>query len=105
MLAVIQTGGKQYIVKENDVISVEKLPGAEGEIVKFGNVLLISDEEGRTVSLGKPNVAGAEVTGKILEQGRSPKISVVKFRAKVRYKRNVGHRQHFTKVKIEAIKK
>lgn len=105
MLAVIQTGGKQYVVKENDVISVEKLPGAPGETVKFSNVLLVSDEEGKAVSLGKPSVSGAEVTGKILEQGRSPKISVIKFKAKVRYKRNVGHRQDFTKVKIEAIKK
>jgi len=105
MLAVVQIGGKQYIVKENDVIAVEKLPGEAGDAVKFGNVLLIFDEEGKAISLGKPNVAGAEVVARILEQGRTPKIAVIKFKAKVRYKRNVGHRQHFTKVKIEAIKK
>lgn len=105
MIAVIQTGGKQYIVKENDVITVEKLPGQAGDAVKFDSVLLMADAEGSQVSLGKPNVAGAVVTGKIIEQGRSEKIPVIKFKAKVRYKRNVGHRQAFTKIKIEAIKK
>lgn len=105
MIAVIQTGGKQYIVKENDVITVEKLPGEAGDAVKFDSVLLIADAEGHSVSLGKPTVSGAEVLGRIAEQGRSVKVPVIKFKAKVRYKRNVGHRQAFTKIKIEQIKK
>lgn len=105
MIAVIQTGGKQYIVKEQDVIKVEKLPGGAGETIKFNNVLLVGDPEGTSVSLGRPVVSGAEVLGRILEQGKAKKISVIKFKSKVRYKRNVGHRQPFTKVKIEKIVK
>lgn len=105
MIAVIQTGGKQYIVKERDIITVEKLPEAVGDTVKFDQVLLVADALGASVAIGRPNVSGAEVIGKILEQGRAKKISVIKFKAKVRYKRNVGHRQHFTKVKIEKIVK
>lgn len=105
MIAVIQTGGKQYIVKENDTITVEKLLGEVGDTVKFNQVLLVADPDGASVAIGRPNVSGVEVVGHILEQGRAKKISVIKFKAKVRYKRNVGHRQHFTKVKIEQIKK
>lgn len=105
MIAVIQTGGKQYIVKEGDSILVEKLSGEPGETIKFSHVLLVSDPEGTSVSLGRPHLTGAEVSGKIVEQGRAKKVSVIKFKSKVRYKRNVGHRQPFTKVKIEQIKK
>lgn len=105
MIAVIQTGGKQYIVKEKDIITVEKLPEAVGATVKFDQVLLVADPDGASVVLGRPNISGAEVVGHILEQGRAKKISVIKFKAKVRYKRNVGHRQHFTKVRIEKITK
>ncbi len=105
MIAVIQTGGKQYLVKEKDIITVEKLSGVPGDTVKFGQVLLVGESDGANVTVGAPVVAGAEVTGKILEQGNAPKISVIKFKAKVRYKRNVGHRQPFTKIKIERITK
>lgn len=105
MIAVIQTGGKQYIVKENDTITVEKLPGAVGDAVSFAKVLLLADPDGASVSVGRPTVTGAEVLGHILEQGRAVKIPVIKFKAKVRYKRNVGHRQPFTKVRIEKITK
>lgn len=103
MLAVIATGGKQYIVKENDIITVEKLSGNPGETVRFSNVLLLSNPDGGAIAIGRPNVPGALVEGKITEQGRAEKISVVKFKSKVRYKRRVGHRQPFTKVKIEKI--
>lgn len=84
---------------------MEKLPGNVGETIKFSQVLLLSNPDGSTVTLGKPHVSGAEVSGKILEQGLGEKISVVKFKSKVRYKRRVGHRQPFTKVKIETISK
>ncbi|NQU83724.1 MAG: 50S ribosomal protein L21 [Parcubacteria group bacterium] len=103
MLAVIKTGGKQYKVKEGDTLKIEKIAGEEGGSVLFTEVLLISDEDGTKVNLGAPLLEGAEVSAKILEQGRAKKVSVVKYKPKTRYKRNVGHRQPFTKVQIESI--
>lgn len=83
---------------------VEKLAGSPGETVSFSNVvLLLSNPDGTGVQVGKPTVAGAIVEGKITEHGLGKKVSVVKFKAKVRYKRRVGHRQQFTKIKIEKI--
>ena len=102
MIAVIKTGGKQYIVKEGTTLNVEKLSGETGGTIIFDQVLLMGDEGGE-VKVGTPTVAGAKVEATILEQGRAPKITVIKYKRKVRYKRKVGHRQHFTKVKIEKI--
>ena len=102
MIAVIQTGGKQYIVKQGSVLKVEKLPGAIGEKITFDHVLLAGDP-GAEVKIGAPNVASAKVEATVLEQGRLPKVMVIKYKRKVRYKRKVGHRQDFTKVKIEKI--
>lgn len=104
MLAVIKTGGKQYKIKEGSILNIEKIAGKEGDEIKFGEVLLISDEDGKKVSVGTPLVEGAEVSAKILEQGRAKKVSVIKYKPKVRYKRNVGHRQPFTKIEITKIK-
>lgn len=97
-IAVIKTGGKQYKVKERQVLKIEKLSAVAGEMVKF-NTLLVADDDGGKVDIGKPSL-GEKVEGKILESGKGKKISVIKFKSKVRYKRNVGHRQPFTKVEI-----
>lgn len=102
MLAVIKTGGKQYIVKEGTTLMVEKLTGEKGGKIAFDQVLLMGDEGGE-VKVGMPTVAGAKVEATILEHGRAPKITVIKYKRKVRYKRKIGHRQHYTKVKIEKI--
>ena len=102
MIAVIQTGGKQYIVKEGTILKVEKLPGEKGGVVVFDRVLLMGDE-GSEVKVGTPTVTGAKVAAVIEEQGRADKVVVIKYKRKVRYKRKVGHRQHFTKVRIEKI--
>lgn len=101
-IAVIKTGGKQYKVKEKDVIKVEKLPVEEGKTITFDDVLLIADEKGSDVQVGTPTVS-AKVTGKVLEQGRAKKIDVVKYKSKTRYHKKYGHRQPFTKVAIEKI--
>lgn len=116
-IAVIKTGGKQYIVKEGTILKVEKLPGEVGGAVVFDNVLLMGEEpaqisaeqklqsgKGGEVKIGAPAVEGAKVEGTIIEQGRGKKITVIKFKRKVRYKRKKGHRQQFTKIKIDKLK-
>lgn len=101
--AVMKTGGKQYIVREGDVLSLEKLEGASGDAISFSEVLLITDETGEGMKLGVPTVAGAKVEGKVMEQGKGKKIFIIKYKPKVHYRRKRGHRQLFTKVKIEKI--
>ena len=100
MYAIIKTGGKQYVVEEGKVISIEKLDVEEGAEVTFDEVLLVSGDD---VKIGAPNVAGAKVTGKVLEQGKERTIRIFKYKAKSNYRRRQGHRQPFTKVKIEKI--
>ena len=102
MFAIIETGGKQYVVEEGRYFSTEKIDKAEGETVEF-DALLVSDDEGKETKVGTPTVSGVKVIGKIMEQGREKKISVIKFKSKSRYRRNVGHRQPYTKVLIEKI--
>ncbi len=101
LYALIETGGKQYRVKEGDTIYVEKLAAEEGETVRFEKVLLIGREEGTII--GKPTVDGASVIGKVEEHGKGKKIRVFKYKPKKNYKRTYGHRQPYTKVKIEKI--
>ena len=100
-LAVIKTGGKQYLVKKGDKIKVEKLPAEEGSVIKFDTLLTI-DENGSRVELGKPLLA-SKVEVKVLKQGQAEKILVTKYKAKTRYRKQVGHRQPFTLVQIEKI--
>lgn len=102
--AVIQTGGKQYKVSEGDVVTIEKLIGdyKEGDKVVFDQVLLTDD--GKSTVVGEPHISGVKVEAELQESGRAKKISVIKFRSKSRYFRNVGHRQPFMKVKITSIK-
>lgn len=100
MYAIIKTGGKQYCVEEGKVITIEKLDVEAGAEVAFDEVLLVS---GDSVKIGQPTVAGAKVTGKVLEQDKGAKIRIFKYKAKSNYRRRQGHRQPFTKVQIEKI--
>jgi large subunit ribosomal protein L21 len=101
MFAVIKTGGKQYCVSEGETLNVEKISGEPGAEVNF-DVLLVADHEGKEVSVGTLKL-NRVATAKILEHGKGEKVNVIKFKSKVRYKRNVGHRQPFTKVQITKI--
>ncbi|MCM8710379.1 50S ribosomal protein L21 [Clostridium sp. SYSU_GA19001] len=101
MYAIIATGGKQYQVKEGDVIYVEKLDGEVDSTIELGNVLAVSKEDGLVV--GKPVVEGASVVAKVLAQGKAKKIIVFKYKRKKDYRRKQGHRQPFTKLSIEKI--
>lgn len=101
MYAVIETGGKQYRVQQGDVVFVEKLDVEEGSNINFENVLVMSKDGDLVV--GKPYVDGAKVEAVVLEQGKAKKIVVFKFKAKKNYRKKQGHRQPFTKVRIENI--
>ena len=101
MYAVIQTGGKQYRVEPGRTLRVEKLEGEAGSQISFDNVLLVAN--GDTINVGAPTVAGAKVTGEILEQGRDKKVIVFHLRRRKAYRRKNGHRQAFSAVKITAI--
>lgn len=101
MYAVIKTGGKQYRVKEGDIIKVETLPQEVGEEVKFLEVLLMG--EGETVACGTPFIPKASVKAEVLAHGRHKKIRIIKFRRRKHYMKRAGHRQDFTQVKIMAI--
>ena len=100
MFAVIRTGGKQYRVAAEDVIRIEKVKGAPGEIVQFGEVLLVG---GESVTLGVPTVAGASVAAEVLEQGRGPKVIAFKKRRRKNSRRKRGHRQEFTLLRVTEI--
>ena len=104
MLAVIATGGKQYPVKEKQLLRIEKLPVGvrKGEKVTFTEVLLTEDSSGK-VTVGTPKVAKAYVEAAIVQDGKADRIRIVKYKAKTRYKRVRGHRQPFTEVRIEKI--
>ncbi len=101
MYAVIRTGGKQYKVAANDVISVEKLPGEAGETIGFDDVLMVG--EGAEATIGTPLVDGARVEATILEQGRGPKIIVFKKQRRKNHRRKKGHRQDLTVLRITDI--
>ena len=101
MYAVIETGGKQYRVKEGDVLRVEKLPCEPGEVVEFDRVLLLSD--GNEVKIGNPTLPGAHVSAQVITQGKSRKILVFKYKPKKNYRKRYGHRQPFTEIQIKKI--
>ena len=103
MFAVIETGGKQYLIKTGDTLKVEKLDTEAGKEVVFDKVLLLAKENGTDVQIGTPYLKGVSIAATVEEQGRSKKLRVVKFKRKVRYKRVKGHRQHFTKVKVKKV--
>lgn len=101
MYAIIKSGGKQYCVKQGDVIEVEKLDLTEGQAeVSFTDVLAVNNG---SMVVGTPNVAGAVVTAEVVEQGKGPKVIIFKYKSKKDYRRKQGHRQPYTKVKITNI--
>jgi large subunit ribosomal protein L21 len=100
MFAVFKTGGKQYRVAAEDVLKVDKVKGEPGEIVEFGEVLVVG---GDNVTLGAPTVSGATVAAEVLEQARGPKIIAFKKRRRKNSRRKIGHRQEFTLVRITEI--
>tara|TARA_Y100000310_G_C20567966_1_gene756506 strand:+ start:672 stop:992 length:321 start_codon:yes stop_codon:yes gene_type:complete len=100
-IAVIKTGGKQYIVRPGQRIKVEKLPKKEGGEVVFHEVLLLDD--GKKAEIGTPKVTGAKVKGKLLKQAKAKKVIVFKFKAKKREKTKKGHRQPYSEVEILSI--
>ena len=100
MFAVIRTGGKQYRVATEDVIKVEKVKGDPGEIVQFGEVLVVGGDD---VTLGEPTIAGASVAAEVLEQGRGAKVIAFKKRRRKNSRRRRGHRQEFTLLRVTEI--
>ena len=103
MHAVIKTGGKQYEVSPGDKLNVETLLVESGEDVVFDEVLLIND--GSNIDVGEPLLAGAKVTAKVIEHGRGDKIRIIKFKRRKHYKRQMGHRQNYTRVEIIGVEK
>jgi large subunit ribosomal protein L21 len=101
--AIIRAGGKQYRVEKGDVVRVERLEGKVGSSVTLDDVLLVSAGEG-DVKVGSPRVAGASVTGTVVEQDRGPKVRVFKYKKRKHYRRTRGHRQHVTAVRIDAVR-
>ncbi|MEA3436229.1 MAG: 50S ribosomal protein L21 [Thermodesulfobacteriota bacterium] len=102
MYAIVDSGGKQYKVKEGEVLKVEKLAGKVGDSVSFDRILMFSD--GDNVNIGTPLLEDAAVSGHIVEQGKAKKIIVFKYKRRKRYRRKRGHRQQFTAVKVDSIK-
>lgn len=101
MQAIVETGGKQYLVKEGDVITVEKLPAAVGEVVSLDRVLFVNT--GEKVLVGSPLVKGARAVARVLDQGKGRKVLVFRYKPKKNVRRRYGHRQPFTRLKIEQI--
>lgn len=101
MLAVIKTGGKQYLVTPGQKIKIEKLDKKEGAEITFNEVLLL-EKDGK-VDIGCPLIKDVKVLGKILKQGKGEKVIIFKYKAKKRYHLKKGHRQRFTEVEITKI--
>ena len=99
--AIVQTGGKQYRVREGDTIRVESLAGDEGDKVEFKEVRMVS--RNGDVTLGTPTVSGAKVTAEVMSHGRGRKVIVFKYKAKTRYRRRRGHRQPYTDLRVTGI--
>ena len=100
MYAIIATGGKQYKVAEGDIIKVEKLGVEAGGTVTFDQVLVVNNGE---LAVGNPTVANASVSATVVEEGKNKKIIVYRYKRKYGYHKKNGHRQPYTKVKIEKI--
>ena len=101
MYAVFRTGGKQYRAAKGDVLRLEKIEAAEGATIEFDEVLLIG--EGSDIKVGNPLLSGGLVSGKVLSQGRTKKVNIVKFKRRKNYLRQGSHRQYFTEVEITGI--
>ena len=101
MYAVFRSGGKQYRAAKGDVLRVEKIDGDEGATVEFDEVLLVG--EGADIKVGNPTLSGSSVSAKVVRQGKTRKVSVVKFKRRQNYLRQGSHRQFFTEVEITDI--
>jgi len=101
MYAVITSGGKQYKVRQGEILRVEKIPGEVGSPVSFDKVLMYSD--GETASIGQPVLDNVAVKGYIVDQGKAKKIIVFKYKKRKRFRRKRGHRQQYTAIKIDSI--
>ena len=101
MYAVIRTGGKQYRVAEGETLKVEKLDAAAGDSIELSDVLLIAN--GDEVKVGAPVVEGAKVTAEVVDHGRGAKINIIKFKRRKHHRKQMGHRQWFTELKITGI--
>lgn len=101
--AIIETGGKQYMVSEGDTVKIEKISGtfAEGDPVSFDKVLMV--DNGHDTTIGAPYITGAKVSAEVKKIGRAKKVTVIKYKAKSRYFKKRGHRQPFFEVKITSL--
>jgi len=97
MFAVIETGSKQYIVKEGDILKIEKINAKKGDEIEFNKVLMVNN------TVGNPYVENAKVKATVISQGKSKKIIVFKFKRRKGFKKKIGHRQHYTQVKVTQI--
>lgn len=102
-IAIIETGGKQYLVTEGSVLKVERIKGDHkvGDIISFDNVLLTDD--GAKTEVGAPTIKGAAVKAELVEEGRHQTVTVIKYRQKSRYFKKRGHRQPYAKIKVTAL--
>ena len=101
MYAVIESGGKQHRVTEGEVLKLEKLEASTGDKVNFDKVLMVG--EGADVQIGKPYVESGKVTAEVISHGRGDKVTIIKFNRRKHYRKQQGHRQWFTEVKITEI--
>lgn len=101
MYAVIKTGGKQYTVKEGDVLKIELLPNDAGSVIEFTEVLMVAD--GDKVTCGSPFLEKGLVTAEVVDHGRHKKVKIIKFRRRKHHMKQMGHRQYYSQVKITAI--
>jgi large subunit ribosomal protein L21 len=101
MYAVIESGGKQHRVVEGEILNVELLEAAAGDKIDFNEVLMVGN--GADVKVGAPFVAGSKVSAEVVSHGRADKIRIIKFRRRKHYRKQQGHRQWFTQIKITAI--
>lgn len=114
-IAVIKTGGKQYLVSPGQKLKIEKIEKAAGEEIVFNEVLLFSDGKkisskaggfspvGEKIEIGHPFITTVVVKAKVISQGRAKKVTSIKFKPKTRYKKKIGHRQPYTEVEIESV--
>ena len=101
MYAIVQTGGKQYRIQPGDVLNVELLSADEGATIELDKVLMVGD--GENIQIGAPLLSGAKVTAEVLGEARGEKLRVFRYKSKVRYRRTTGHRQKYTRIRINEI--
>ena len=101
MYAVFKTGGKQYKASTGDIVRVEKLPADSGESIELNEVLMVAD--GDDIRVGAPMLDGGKITAEIVGHGRGEKVRIIKFKRRKHHMKQMGHRQHYTEIKITGI--